>query len=175
MERKKISVHAVTIHIYTIAVIVLLLLLAVLGIKYLHLKLSVAKYTQSTIWMNSQGKPTGQISDYAVIIAQSVSDIPVAGLQNYVTSLSKQLKRDIVIVDKSDKILADTIPANNGKTYEHDVNNEVRMTIEDGKTRSFQEKSTDYPGGISEIVVPVKNAKGDTTGAVIISDSQIKL
>ena len=174
MERKKISVHAVTIHIYTIAVIVLLLLLAVLGIKYLHLKLSVAKYTQSTIWMNSQGKPTGQISDYGIIVAQSASDISASGLQNFVTSISKQLGRDVVIVDSSQKILADTIPVNNGKTYNYDSNDEVRMTIEDGQTRSFEEKSADYPNGILEIVVPMKNAKGNITGAVIISNSQIK-
>ena len=174
MERKKISVHAFTIHIYQIAVVVLLVLLVVLGIKYLHLKLSVIKYTQSTIWMNSQGKPTGQISDYGVIIAQSVSDIPPTGLQSYVTNLSKQLKRDIVVVDKSEKILADTIPANNGKTYGFDSENEVKMTVEDGQTRSFEEKSVDYPNGILEIVVPVKNAKDDTTGAVIISDTQIR-
>lgn len=173
MERKKISVHAVTIHIYQIAIIVLLLLLAVVGIKYLHLKWSVQKYTQSTIWMNAQNKPTGQISDYGVIIAQSVSDIPPLGLQNYVTVLSKQLKRDIVVIDKSDKILADTIPANDGKNYGYDSNNEVKMTIEDGQVRSFEERSTDYPNGILEIVVPVKNAKGDVTGAVIISDSQV--
>ena len=174
MERKKISVHAVTIHIYTIAVIVLLLLLAVLGIKYLHLKLSVAKYTQSTIWMNSQGKPTGQISDYGIIIAQSASDIPASGLQNFVTNISKQLNRDVVIVDSSQKILADTISVNNGKTYNYDGNNEVRMTIEDGQTRSFEEKSADYPNGILEIVVPMKNVKGNITGAVVISNSQIK-
>ena len=174
MEKKKISVHAITVHIYTIAIVVLLILLAALSIKYLHLKWSVAKYTQSTIWMNSQGKPTGQISDYGVIIAQSVSEIPPLGLQNYVTALSKQLKRDIVVVDKSDRILADTIPANNGKTYDYDTNNEVKMTIEDGKTRSFEERSTDYPNGILEIVVPMKNAKGDTVGVVIISDSTVK-
>ncbi len=174
MEKKKISVHAFTVHIYMIAVVVLLILLAFLGAKYLHLKWSVAKYTQSTIWMNSQGKPTGQISDYGVIIAQSVSDIPSAGLQNYVTALSKQLKRDIVVVDKSEKILADTISANNGKTYAYDSNNEVKMTIEDGQSRSFEEKSTDYPNGILEITVPMKNSKGDTVGAVIISDSQVK-
>ncbi len=174
MERKKISVHAFTIHIYTIAVVVLLLLLVILGIKYLHLKWSVVKYTQSTIWMNSQGKPTGQISDYGVIIAQSASDIPPSGLQNFVAALSKQLRRDVVIMDKSEKILADTIPVNNGKTYAYDSNNEVRMTIEDGKTRSFEEKSADYPNGILEIVVPMKNASGQVTGAVVISDSQIK-
>ena len=45
MEKKTISVHAFTVHIYTIAIVVLLLLLAVLGIKYMHLKLSVQKYT----------------------------------------------------------------------------------------------------------------------------------
>lgn len=174
MEKKTISVHAITVHIYTIAIIVLLLLLAVLGIKYLHLKWSVIKYTQSTIWMNSQGKPTGQISDYGIIIAQSVSNIPPSDLQNYVTAVSKALNRDVVIMDNSKKILADTVSVNKGKTYSYDVNNEIKMTIEDGKTRSFEERSTDYPYGILEIVVPIKDAAGNIIGTVIVSDSKIK-
>ena len=174
MERKKISVHAVTIHIYQIAIIVLLLILAVLGFKYAHLKLAVKDYTNSTIWMNSQEKPSGQVSDYAVIISRSVLDIPSSGLQNYILGLSKQLNRNIVVVDKTEKILADTVSVNVGKTYSFDLGNEVKMTIEDGKTRKFEEKSPDYPNGILQITVPIKNTKGDVTGAVIVSDSKIK-
>lgn len=174
MERKKISVHAFTVHIYTIAVVVLLLLLVILGIKYIHLKWSVVKYTQSTIWMNSQEKPTGQISDYGLIIAQTALDIPVTNLQNYVVNLSKRLNRDIVIVDKSQKILADTISSNVGLAYGYDKNNQVKLAMEDGQTKSFEEKGKDYPNGILRLVVPMKNASNQITGAVIISSSTVK-
>ncbi len=174
MEKKTISVHAFTVHIYAITIVVLLFLLAVLGIKYIHLKWSVIKYTQSTIWMNQQEKPAGQISDYAVIIADGASGyVSPSELQNYVTTLSKNLKRDIVVLDKDKKILADTIPANRGTIYSFDSNNEIQATLSDGKTRLFEERSTDYPNGVWEVAVPMKNAKGDITGAVLISKTQV--
>lgn len=172
MEKKTISVHAFTVHIYTIAIVLLLLLLAVLGIKYLHLKLSVQRYTQSTIWMNAQEKPTGQISEYGVIIAQSASQLPPADLQNYVTNLSKSLNRDIVILDKNQKVLADTVSANKETTYGYDTNGEIKATLTDGKARLFEEKSVDYPNGLAELVVPIINANG-ITGAVLISNIQV--
>lgn len=174
MEKKLISVHAVTVHIYTIAIILLLLLLGILGLKYLHLKLAVQNYTQSTIWMNSQDKPTGQISDYGLIIANSVNSVPQTSLEGYISSLSKQLNRDVVVLDKNEKIMADTLPSNVGKLYSYDLNNEVKMTIEDGASRRFEEKSADYPNGIMQVVVPIKNSSGQTTGAVLVSDSTIK-
>lgn len=173
MEKKTISVHALTVHIYTIAIVVLLLLIAVLGVKYWHLKLAVQNYTRSTIWMNQQGKPTGQISDYAVILAESTNHISSSDLQTFVTSISKELNRDIVVLDKNQKVLADTIIANKGTTYASDKNLEVKTTISDGKTRTFEERSKDYPDGIIEIVVPIKDAGGQITGAVLISDSQV--
>lgn len=173
MERKLISVHAVTIHIYTIAIILLFIALGVLGLKYLHLKQSVKNYTNSTIWMNQQDKPTGQISDYGLIIAQSVGEVPSADLQNYVAMLSKQLNRDIVVMDKTKKITADTVEQNRGTTYSFDPNNEINMSVTDGKTREFKELSNDYPQGVGEIVVPVKNTAGNVTGIVLISNTQV--
>ncbi|MCL6096833.1 MAG: cell wall metabolism sensor histidine kinase WalK [Patescibacteria group bacterium] len=174
MEKKTISVHALTVHIYTIAIVALLLLLAVLGIKYVHLKWSVNKYTASTIWMNQQEKATGRISDYAVIIADGASGyISSTELQNYVTTLSKSLNRDIVVLDKARKVLADTIPANKGTIYGFDSNNEIQTTLADGKTRQFEERSADYPNGVWEVAVPMKNAKGDIIGAVLVSNTQV--
>lgn len=175
VEKKKINVHAFTVHIYTIAIIVLLLFVAVLGAKYWHLKWSVKNFTQSTIWMNSQSKATGQISDYGVIIGETASQhISSSDLQSYVTTISKALNRDIVIMDSSKKILADTVSVNKGTTYSYDANNEIEMTIKDGKTRKFEERSTDYPSGVLEVVVPMKDVTGDTIGAVLVSDSKIK-
>lgn len=174
MEKKTITVHAVTVHIYTIAIVVMLLLIAVLGLKYLHLKMSVQRYTASTIWMNQQTKPNGKISDYGLSVAQATQFIPAADLQNYVASLSKTLSRDIVVVDSAQRILADTIPANKGALYVNS-SNEVKMTISDGQTRVFEEKSADYPNGIFETVVPIRTAKGDIAGAVLISNDQVTL
>jgi hypothetical protein len=173
MEKKTISVHAVTIHIYTIAIILLLLLLGILGLKYIHLKLAVQGYTRSTIWMNQQERPTGYISDYAVSIAQSFQYVPAADAQNYISAVSKALSRDIVVMDNTQKILADTIPANKGTVYTGD-SGIIQMTIGDGKTRKFEEKGVDYPNGILETVVAMKNAKGEIVGAVLISNSTIK-
>lgn len=174
MEKKTISVHALTVHIYTIAIAVLLLLLIVLGLKYLHLKLAVQNYTQSAMYINSQGKSDGQLSDYGLIIASSVSQIPQDSLENYILDLSKSLKRDIVVMNKDQKISADTINANVGKIYSYDSDGNIKMTIGDGKTRSFQEKSADYPQGLWQMVIPITNSKGDITGVILLSSDQLK-
>ncbi|HUD04737.1 MAG TPA: hypothetical protein VMR59_02000 [Patescibacteria group bacterium] len=174
MEKKMIQVHAFTVHIYTVAIALLILLVVVLGFRYLHLKMSLENYTRSTIWMNQQGKPMGQISDYAVIIAAGASQyVASADLQNYVTTVSKDLKRDVVVLDKDQKILADTIPANKGAMYTFDTNGVIRMTLSDAASRTFEELSKDYPNGIMEVVVPMKNAKGETIGAVLVSNTQV--
>ena len=174
MEKHKISIHAFTVHIYSIAIGLLVLLLIVLGLKYLHLKLAVKGYTDSTIWMNQQLKPNGFISDYGLIIAQAATTLPASDLQNYVSTLSKTLNRDIVVMDQTKKILADTVVANIGTIYDFDKNDEIKMTITDGQYRSFEERSTDYPSGVLEIVVPMKNGKGEITGVVLVSNSLIK-
>lgn len=174
MEKKIISVHAVTIHAYTIVIILLVLIVGVLGLKYLHLKLAMNQYTSSAIWLNSQNSPSGLISDYGAIIATTASGyIKTTDLQGYITSLSNTLKRDIVVVDKTHRILADTVGANKGGYYTSDKG-ELKLTIEDGKERIFEEKSVDYPSGVSETVVPMRNANNEIIGAVIISNSTVK-
>jgi hypothetical protein len=173
MEKKQISVHAFTVHLYTIAVVVLLLLLGLLGLKYIHLKLAVKNYTKAAMYINTMSKPTGYISDYAIIVANSVSKMPEASMQAYVADLGKTLSRDIVVVDKNQKILADVVAANRGSTYTYGSQDEVKMTIADGKTRKFEERGVDYPNGIWQIVVPTKDASGNITGAVIFSDTQV--
>jgi hypothetical protein len=173
MEKKTISVHAFTVHIYTIAIVLLVLLLGLLGLKYLHLKMSVSKFTNSTIWMNQQEQPTGFVSDYAVSIAQSFQFVPTAESQAYVSAVSKALSRDVVVVDNAQKILAGTVVANDGKIYTGD-GTVIQMTISDGKVRQFEERNQNYPNGIMENVVPMKNAKGVTVGAVLVSGSTIQ-
>ena len=173
MEKKTISVHAFTIHIYTVAIVLLLLLVAVLGLKYEHLKWAVRGYTTSTMWMNMQNRPNTQINDYGLIIAASSQQVPAVDLQTYVSWVSKDLRRDIVVLDSSKKVLADTVASNKGTTYNFDSNNEVKQTMADGIARGFQETSQDYPNGVSEVVVPVRNSKGVIVGAVLISNNQI--
>ncbi len=172
MEKKLISVHAVTIHIYTVAIILLLALLGLLGLKYLHLKMAVKGYTQSAIYINNMAKPNGYVSEYAVIIARGVTQVPAASLQTYVEDLAKTINRDIVVLDKGEKIVADSIPANKGKAYSYGVS-EIKATLGDGQTRRFEERGVDYPNGLWRLVVPVRNASGDITGVVIISDSEV--
>lgn len=172
MEKKLISVHAVTIHIYTVAIVLLIALLGVLGLKYLHLKMAVKNYTQSAIYINNQAKPNGYVSEYAIIVARGVNQIPVASLQTYVEDLSKTINRDIVVLDKSQKILAHTISTNKGKAYGYGMD-EIRSTLGDGQTRRFEERGTDYPNGLWRLVVPVRNVTGEVTGVVIISDSEV--
>jgi hypothetical protein len=174
MEKKMIQVHAFTVHLYTVAIVLLILLLAILGFKYLHLKWSLANYTRSTIWMNQQGKPMGEISDYAVIIADGASQyIASADLERYVVTVSKDLNRDVVVLDKDQRILADTIAANKGTTYNFDLNGVIKLTLSDGGTRTFEERSKDYPNGIAQVVVPMKNAKGEVIGVVLVSNTQV--
>ena len=170
MEKKTINVHAFTIHIYSILVVALIVLAVILGLKYAHLKLAMDRYTQGTIMMN-QNATTARISDYAIIIGVSAQNLTPAQLQNYVSSVSTVLNRDVVIVDNNKKILADTVASNIGSTYSFDLSNEIEKTIEDGQVRGFEEKSTDYPNGISQVIVAMQDSGGVTVGAVIISNN----
>lgn len=181
MEKKTISVHAVTIHIYTIIIAVLVVVLAGVSLKYLHLKFAVHGFTESALLMNAQQQPTGNISDYAAIIGTTVVNYPQsqpllsqpAALQSYVVALSKELQRDIVVMDPTRKILADTVAANVGSTYSYDTNKEVDETLKDGVSRSFVETSKDYPAGLSEVVVPMKDASNHIVGVVLVSNTTV--
>ena len=174
MERKKIEVHAVTVHIYQIIIVILLLLLAGLGFKYLHQKFSLDDYTRSTIWMNQQLQSNGKVSDYGQIIAISAGRyVPAADLQNYVTAMSKSINRNIVILDKNEKILADSIAANKDSRYTYNQSGEIKMTLSDGRIRDFEERSKDYPNGLTQVVVPMRNLTGEITGIVLISNTEV--
>ena len=93
-------------------------------------------------------------------------------LQRVVTLLSRQTGRDIVVLNANQVILADSIAANVGKTYAYGNGVDV-ATMRDGQPRRFTQESVDYPSGIDEVVVPVKNANGGIIGAVIMSTSHI--
>jgi hypothetical protein len=84
--------------------------------------------------------------------------------------IGKHSNRDVVVIGLDKTILADSVAKNIGTKYPHDAKNEVTMTLADGKTRTFVEKSVDYPKGAKETVHAVKNSKGKIIGAVIVSE-----
>ncbi|MER3494236.1 MAG: hypothetical protein C4323_19295 [Mastigocladus sp. ERB_26_2] len=98
----------------------------------------------------------------------SSRDKMLAHLGRHVQMLHQQQQRDIVIADRNKIILADAIPQNVNTKFDHDLDNEVGKTIQDGKARSFVETSPDYPKGIQLIVVPFKTDQGETIGGVIL-------
>jgi len=93
--------------------------------------------------------------------------------QQYASLLHDLQKRDIVVVDRQKLILADAVPENVGTIFDHDQGNEIQQTIQDGSTRTFLEKSVDYPQGIKLIVVPLKSTQRKTLGAVILEYSSM--
>lgn len=174
MEKKTINVHSFSIHLYAFLIILLFALIAVLGLKYAHLKMAVKGYTASTIWMNSQNQPNGNISDYGKIIALGISEfVPSKDLQDYVSALSTDLDRDLIVINNDKKILADSNPKDVGLIYNYDSKGEIKMSISDGQSRVFTETSESNPGGITQVVVPMKNADGKVIGAVIISNATL--
>lgn len=91
-----------------------------------------------------------------------------ASAQEIVTRLHEAQGRDVVLVDAHRRILADAMPATSGKFFSEDDRGEVIATIRDGKVRTFVETSKDHPGGIKQIVAPVKSKSGQILGAVVL-------
>ncbi|MBG1262019.1 ATP-binding protein [Nostoc commune] len=92
----------------------------------------------------------------------------LADLQKHVQSLHKQRQRDLEIVDRNKIILADVVAEDIGTRLDHDRNNEVGKTIQDGIPRTYIESSPEYPNGIQLIAVAFKTSNGETIGAVIL-------
>jgi hypothetical protein len=90
-------------------------------------------------------------------------------LENAFALVIQKAKHDIVVVDPGKKIIADTIAANVGTVFKEDTGNEVGMTLKDGKPRIFVEKSKDYPQGLQQEVLAVKDKAGTIVGAVVVS------
>ncbi len=75
---------------------------------------------------------------------------------------------DFEVLDTNKKIIADIIVEDIGNIFNHDPNNEVSLTLKDGKQRRFIEISKDYPEGIKQIVTSVRTGEGETRGALIM-------
>lgn len=99
------------------------------------------------------------------------------GLQSFVRGLDELYKRDIVIVDLERKGVADADAEELGLTYAHDSDNEVGLTLRDGRIRTFLEKNERHPEGLSQIVVPLYSrgrAAGVPVGALILEYTPIR-
>ncbi|BAY08224.1 sensor histidine kinase [Calothrix sp. NIES-2098] len=94
-------------------------------------------------------------------------------IQNYIMLLHKLQQRDNEVVNRQKVIIADAVTEDIGTTLEHDRGNEVQQTIQDGKARTFLEKSNNYPQGIKLIVVPWKTNQNQIIGAVILEWSSL--
>jgi diguanylate cyclase (GGDEF)-like protein len=108
----------------------------------------------------------------AVIVDNSIRP----RLQEYVVSLNSLGKRDVVIVDAQKKGLADADSGDIGKTYDHDLDNEVGKTIVDGQTRTFIETNDEHRDGALQIVVPLRLKVSDhpIIGAVVLEYTPIR-
>ncbi|MDZ8054161.1 MAG: hypothetical protein RMX68_017265 [Aulosira sp. ZfuVER01] len=102
-----------------------------------------------------------------------ISVEPSEAMQNYIMLLHKLQQRDIEVVNRQKVIIADAVPEDIGTILEHDQGNEVQQTMQDGKARTFLEKSDDYPQGIKLIVVPWKTNQNQISGAVILEWSSL--
>ncbi len=169
--------HQICMMITAFAVLLFIGFVAV-SAKYVITKIKWHRYASQMLQSTDKQKVESAQED-AMMFATTVGQFPVNApvykqskeLQQYVTALSKQTGRDIVVLDVQKNILADTISAEIGKKFAEDKGNEVSRTIDDGKARSFMEKSTGYPQGISQTVVPLKDTAGVIVGAVIMSTS----
>lgn len=173
------------LHIFLNSVVLMLcvILIAMVGyllFKHMALKSAVFNFVyQGELatklrYLGAAGVEDAQI--LATTVGQVPSDKPLftnqKELQGYVTKLSHQTGRDIVVMDTHQVILADSIPQNVGKYYTY-ANGEDILAMKGGNPRRFSEKSNDYPGEVDELVVPVKSSTGVTIGAVIMSTSHV--
>ncbi|MEU4240539.1 EAL domain-containing protein [Actinoplanes sp. NPDC026619] len=95
------------------------------------------------------------------------------GLAYYLRRMHDLHQRDMVVVDKYERILADVEPDEVGKLYTEDEGGQVEATITDGKTRIFTENSDDSPEPMLQVVVPVGGPGNIIKGAVILEYTQL--
>jgi diguanylate cyclase (GGDEF)-like protein len=93
-------------------------------------------------------------------------------LQDYLSDIDRELRRDMVVIGLDRRILADAIPANRGELFTDDPHGEVGATMRDGRPRSFIERSADYPQGILQMVIPLRTDQG-IVGAVLMEYTPI--
>jgi nitrogen fixation/metabolism regulation signal transduction histidine kinase len=93
--------------------------------------------------------------------------------QQIVSELNQAEKRDVVVVDTNQLILADSVAADIGKNFTEDPDGEVRATMMDRRARTFVEISSDSPLPMKQVVVPVQTSSGRVIGAVVLEYTQL--
>jgi len=91
-------------------------------------------------------------------------------LQEYVTAIHKNQRRDIVIIELRRITIADAIEAEVGETFP-DPDGAVTETLSDGKPRTFVERV----GGedIRQLVVALRSPEGTVIGGVVLEYSPL--
>ncbi len=105
------------------------------------------------------------------IVADSGSlDSPetAAALQHLINMFKEGKKRDIFIVGRNKKIIADTDPSEIGATFSFDRHNEVGQTLEDGHIRFFNEVNERHPGGFKQLAFPLETDPGKRFGVLVL-------
>ncbi len=154
--------------------------LVVMSFKYAMIRRSWNMYAVQSLHSSDSKNMMNSVED-ANVVAMTVGQYPATNplykqpkeIQTYVENFSKQTHRDLVVMDMNKMIWADTVAANVGKKFGEDKDGEVLKTIGDGQKRVFTETSPDYPKGLEQTVVPLKDASGKTVGAVVLSASTI--
>lgn len=176
--------HQAKIHNHTflkLVIAVLILGFGLLILKYIRVKQEWREHVVKLSEGIRKFEFLNQVEDgelLAVIATHIPSDAhPILSetstLQKYILTVSEKTGRDIVVIDRTKKILADAVSGNVGTQYTEDKDGEIAKTLFDGSPRSFIEKSTDFPNGINQVVVQVKDVTGTIVGALIISSSNI--
>lgn len=163
-----------------LCILALFLILGFLALKYLWVKSS---FYENSVKLQSGIQKYQQLNSIedAQILATTLISLPSGNplfrqpreLQKYIKTLSENTGRNIVVLDSKKKVLADANEGNVGEVYEHDEDGEVGKTILDAEPRAFIERSEEYPNGINQTVIQVKNASGTIVGALIVSSSNI--
>jgi diguanylate cyclase (GGDEF)-like protein len=96
-----------------------------------------------------------------------------ARLQGYISDIHRELGRDMEVIRRDRRILADALPENRGRRYDDNDQGAVEATMRDGRPRSFTERSDDYPQGILQMVIPLRTDRGTIVGAVVMEYTPI--
>lgn len=161
--------------------IFLLAVVAILIAKHEKLKIAMYYFANQAAIASKQRYVGADAVEDAQMLATTLASVPSGkvlwadkdNLQQLVNALSKQTVRNIVVEDSHQMTLASTIAGNVGKSYKPGPDADVQ-TMKDGKPRRFTERNTDYPFGVDEVVVPVRDsANGAIVGAVVMSTSHI--
>ena len=94
-------------------------------------------------------------------------------LAAYLERLHQLQNRDMVVVDRYKRILADSVPDDVGQTYTEDTGGQVAATMADGRPRVFVERGDDSPEPMLQVVVPVTGPTEIIKGAVILEYTQL--